>query len=55
MDVCGPMETETPGKKRHILTIIDDYSWYTTVNLMEFKSETTTLIKGLHHPGAPKN
>ena len=39
------MQTETPDKKRYILTIIDDHSRYTTVHLMKFKNEATSLIK----------
>ncbi|GAB1862403.1 hypothetical protein CAJAP_03482 [Camponotus japonicus] len=44
-DVCGPMQTVTPGKKRYILTLIDDYSKYTVVYLMEHKSEVTEKIQ----------
>ena len=44
-DICGPMQTETPGNKRYILTILDDHSRYTTVHLMKFKNEATPLIK----------
>ena len=44
-DVCGPMQTITPGKKRYILTIIDDYSRFTKLYFMESKDETTKYIK----------
>ncbi|KYM94363.1 Copia protein [Cyphomyrmex costatus] len=44
-DVCGPMQTKTPGNKRYILTLIDDYSKYTVVYLMEYKSEVTEKIQ----------
>lgn len=40
-DVCGPVQTVILGKKRYILTLIDDYSKYTVVYLMEHKSEVT--------------
>lgn len=44
-DVCGPIETVTPGNNRFILTIIDDFSRYCTIRLMKHKSEVTGLIK----------
>jgi hypothetical protein len=36
-DVCGPMNTQTPGHKKYFLTFIDDYSIYTTVYLLHSK------------------
>lgn len=45
MDVCGPMQTITPGNKRYVLPIIDDYSRYTKVYLMESKDQTSACIK----------
>lgn len=44
-DVCGPMQTKTPGNKRYVLTLIDDYSRYTVIHLMEHKSEATEKIQ----------
>lgn len=44
-DVCGPMQTITPGKKRYVLTIIDDYSIYTHICLLRYKSEVSAIIK----------
>jgi len=44
-DVCGPMQTMTPGKKRYLLTLIDDYSRYTIIYLMANKSEVPEKIK----------
>lgn len=44
-DVCGPMQTKTPGNKRYVLTLIDDYSRYTVVYLLEQKSEVTEKIQ----------
>jgi len=44
-DVCGPMQTMTPGKKRYILTMIDDYSRYTMVYLIGHKSEVPDKIR----------
>lgn len=43
-DVCGPMENPTPGGKRYILTLIDDFSRYTNIFLLEKKSEVTQKI-----------
>lgn len=44
-DVCGPMQTMTPGKKRYLLTMIDDYSRYTVIYLMANKSEVPDKIQ----------
>lgn len=44
-DVCGPMQTKTPGNKRYVLTLIDDYSKHTVIYLMEHKSEVTEKIQ----------
>lgn len=44
-DVCGPMQTESIGKKRYILTLIDDYSKYTEIYFMHNKSDTEVRIK----------
>lgn len=38
-DLCGPMECETPGKKRYFLTFIDDYSRFTVLYLLNSKDE----------------
>lgn len=43
-DICGPMQTRTPGNKRYILTLIDDYSRYTFVYFMAHKSEVPDHI-----------
>ena len=44
-DVCGPMRTKTPGNNRYVLTIIDDYSRYSIIHLMQHKGEAAFLIK----------
>lgn len=44
-DVCGPMQTMSMGKKRYILTIIDDYSKYTEVYFISHKSDVGEKIK----------
>lgn len=43
-DVSGPMQTITPGNKRYVLTIIDDYSRYTKIYLMESKDQVRGFI-----------
>src|SRR6218665_3996636 len=44
-DVCGPMQTTTPGGKRYFMTMIDDSSRYTEVYLLGQKSEVPEKIK----------
>ena len=45
IDVCGPMQAVTPGNKRYFMTMIDDYSRYTKIFLLNQKSEVTAKIK----------
>ncbi|KXJ73442.1 hypothetical protein RP20_CCG015857 [Aedes albopictus] len=33
-DLCGPMNTVTPGGRRYFLTFIDDFSRYSTMYLL---------------------
>ena len=44
-DICGPMQAVTPGNKRYFMTMIDDYSRYTKVFLLNQKSEVMAKIK----------
>lgn len=44
-DLAGPLEVNTPGGKRFIMTMIDDYSKYTVVYLLGHKSEAADKIK----------
>lgn len=44
-DVCGSMQTITPSKKRYILTIIDNYSRFTKIYLLERKDQVYEYIK----------
>lgn len=44
-DLCGPMETTTPSGNRYLMTLIDDYSRYTTVYLLKKKSEASARIQ----------
>lgn len=44
-DVCGPFKTATPSGKRWLLTFIDDFSRYTTIYLLNNKSEAFEKFK----------
>lgn len=44
-DICGPMQTVTPGKKKYFVTFIDDFSRYTVVYLLHDKSEVFDKTK----------
>lgn len=43
-DICGPMRTLTPQKKRYVLTFIDDFSRYTKIYLLNQKSQVTDKL-----------
>lgn len=45
VDVCGPMNTATPGGCRYFLTVIDDCSRYCTVYFLREKSEAELRLK----------
>lgn len=44
-DICGPMQTQTAAGKRYAPTLIDDFSRYSEVFLLEEKSEALTIFK----------
>lgn len=44
-DVCGPMNTETPGRKKYFLTFIDDHSTYTVLYLLHSKDEVSVKLQ----------
>ena len=44
-DVCGPMPTESIGKRRYFVTFIDDYTRCCRVYFMRNKSEVFTKFK----------
>lgn len=44
-DLCGPMENATPSGNRYLMTLIDDFSRYTTVYLLKKKSEASSKIQ----------
>ena len=43
-DLCGPIDPITYDKKRYILTVIDDYTNWTMIYLLEYKNETAGCI-----------
>lgn len=43
-DICGPMSTLTHRQKRYILTLIDDYSRFTYIYLLNKASEARQKI-----------
>ena len=44
-DVCGPMQVESIGGNKYMLTFTDDYSRYTTVYFLKNKSEVFAKFK----------
>jgi hypothetical protein len=44
-DLCGPMQNTTPSGNRYFMTMIDDFSRYTVLYLLNNKSEATAKIK----------
>ena len=44
-DVCGPMSTETPSRKKYFLTFVDDCSSYTVVYLLHSKYELPAKLQ----------
>ena len=44
-DICGPMQTATPGGKVYFMTMIDDFSRYTKVYLLARKSDVFEKIR----------
>ena len=44
-DVCGPMNSMTPGQKKYFLTFVDDYSRYTVVYLLHTKDEVASKLQ----------
>ena len=43
-DVCGPMNTQTPGGKKYFLTFIDDYIGYAVVYVLHSKDEVSLKL-----------
>ncbi|GJT88529.1 retrovirus-related pol polyprotein from transposon TNT 1-94 [Tanacetum coccineum] len=44
MDLCGPMRVASVNKKKYILVIVDDFSWFTWVNFLVSKDEAPDFI-----------
>ena len=44
-DLCGPITPSTPGQKRYVFVLIDDYSRYMWTVLLEKKSEALDKFK----------
>ena len=44
-DLCGPMQVDSVGGSRYLLTFIDDFSRYTVVYLLRKKSEVLDKFK----------
>ena len=44
-DICGPMQVDSAGGSRYILTFTDDFSRYTTVYVLKKKSEALNKFK----------
>lgn len=44
-DVCGPMQVDSKGGSKYMLTFIDDYSRYVTSYFIKSKSEVLTKFK----------
>ena len=47
MDLMGPMRSESRGRKRYVLVVVDDYSRYSFVCMLREKSETLEHLKVL--------
>ena len=45
MDLWGPYKVRTFDKKYYFLTVVDDYSRYTWLHLLQLKSETIVAIR----------
>ena len=46
-DLCGPMNVDSIGGSKYMLTFTDDYSRYTTVYFITSKSETLSSSKSM--------
>nr|GEV61641.1 hypothetical protein [Tanacetum cinerariifolium] len=44
MDLCGPMRFASVNRKKYILIIVDDYSWFTWVKFLASKDEAPDFI-----------
>lgn len=44
-ELCRAMQNVTPSRKRYSMTLIEDYSQFTEVYFLRYKSEATKCIK----------
>ncbi|GJU94883.1 retrovirus-related pol polyprotein from transposon TNT 1-94 [Tanacetum coccineum] len=44
MDLCGPIRVASVHRKKYILVIVDDYSWFTWVKFLASKDEAPDFI-----------
>ncbi|GJR33715.1 retrovirus-related pol polyprotein from transposon TNT 1-94 [Tanacetum coccineum] len=44
MDLCGPIRVVSVNRKKYILVIVDDYSWFTWVKFLASKDEAPDFI-----------
>jgi len=44
-DICGPVTPATPGGKKYFLLLVDDYSRFMWLLLLEAKSDAPAAIK----------
>ena len=44
-DVCGPMQVDSKGRSKYMVTFIDDYSQYFTSYFIKGKSEVLTKFE----------
>ena len=47
LDLVGPTKTESLSGKRYIMVVVDDFTRYTWVILLRFKSDTPEHIEAL--------
>lgn len=47
MDLMGPMQTESIGRKKYVLVCVDDFSRFTWVDFLREKSDTFEAFKKL--------
>ena len=52
-DICGPMQVESIGGSKYMLTFTDDYSRYTTVYFLKNKNEV--IVKFKHYVSQVEN
>ena len=47
LDLLGPTRTDSLGGKRYIMVMVDDFTWYTWIILLRFKSDAPEHIEAL--------